>query len=138
MQVCGLIDSSRYEIYHESYWTINFFKSRLGVSAFDLSISSIAFSSSDTSERVLKKMSKAFPNYEVVNPMDGINDSVNQICSYISVAMSAFSIIATVIASLLLTMCTYLHVLDSQKEIALARCLGVSKKSRRSLLFITL
>ena len=63
--------------------------------------------------------------------MDGINDSVNQICTYISVAMSAFSIIATLIASLLLTMCTYLHVLDSQKEIALSRCLGVSKKESK-------
>lgn len=131
MKVCGIVESSKYEIYHEPYWTINFFKSRLGVSAFDLSINSIAFSSSDTSERVLKKMSRAFPKYEVVNPMDGINDSVNQICSYISVAMSAFSIIATVIASLLLTMCSYLHVLDSQKEIALSRCLGVSKKESK-------
>ena len=131
VQICGIIDSNRYEIYHESYWTINFFKSRLGVSAYDLSINSIAFSSTDTSERVLKKMSKAFPSYEIVNPMNGINDSVNQICSYISVAMSAFSIIATVIASLLLTMCTYLHVLDSQKEIALSRCLGVSKKESK-------
>ena len=131
IKVTGLIDSNKYEVYHESYWTINFFKSRLGVSAFDLSISSIAFSSKDTSEKVLKKMSKAFPSYEVINPMDGINESVNQICSYISIAMSAFSIIATVIASLLLTMCTYLHVLDSQKEIALSRCLGVSKKESK-------
>ena len=129
--ICGLIDSPRFEIYHESYWTVNFFKSRLGVSAFDLSINSIAFSSTDTSERVLKKMSKAFPKYEVVNPMNGVNESVNQICSYISIAMSAFSIIATIIASLLLTMCTYLHVLDSQKEIALSRCLGVSKKESK-------
>ncbi len=139
VKICGLIDSNRYEIYHESYWTINFFKSRLGVSAFDLSINSIAFSSSDTSEKVLNRMSKAFPKYEVVNPMDGINDSVNQICSYISIAMSAFSIIATVIASLLLTMCTYLHVLDSQKEIALSRCLGVSKKeSKKFVIYHTI
>ena len=90
------------------------------------------------SEKVLKKMAKAFPNYEVVNPMDGINDSVNQICFYISVAMSAFSIIATIIASLLLTMCTYLHVLDSQKEIALSRCLGASKtESKKFVLYHT-
>lgn len=131
VKICGIVESSRLEIYHEPYWTINFFKSRLGVSAFDLSINTIAFSSLDTSERVIKKMSKAFPKYNVVNPMSGINDSVNQICSYISIAMSAFSIIATVIASLLLTMCTYLHVLDSQKEIALSRCLGVSKKESK-------
>lgn len=131
VKVCGLINSPRYEIYHHPYWTINFFKSRLGVSAFDLSINTIAFSSSNTTEKLLNKMSKSFPDYDVVNPMDGVNESVNQICTYISVAMSAFSIIATVIASLLLTMCTYLHVLDSQKEIALSRCLGVSKKESK-------
>ena len=28
-------------------------------------------------------------------------------------------------------MCSYLHVLDSQKEIALSRCLGVSKKESK-------
>ena len=54
IKVTGLIDSNKYEVYHESYWTINFFKSRLGVSAFDLSISSIAFSSKDTSDCTIK------------------------------------------------------------------------------------
>ena len=63
--------------------------------------------------------------------MDGVTDSVNQICSYVEIALSVFSVIATVIASLLLTMCSYLHVIDSQKEIALSRCLGVSKKESK-------
>lgn len=131
LRVCGVINSDRYEIYHHSYWTTNFFKSRLGVSAFDLSINTIAFNSKNTTDSLLKKMNKSFPKYEVVNPMDGINESVNQICTYIEIAMTAFSIIATIIASLLLTMCTYLHVLDSQKEIALSRCLGTSKKEAK-------
>ena len=78
-----LVNSERFEIYHHSYWTTNYFKSRLGVSAFDLSINSIAFSSNNTSEILLKRMNKSFPKFEVVNPMDGVNESVNQICSYI-------------------------------------------------------
>ena len=132
IKVTGLIESERFEIYHYPYWTINYFKSRLGVSAFDTLISSIAFNSNDkNNEKTIKKMSKAFPDYEIVNPMENINDSVNQICSYIEIALSAFSVIATLVASLLLTMCTYLHVLDSQKEIALSRCLGVSKKESK-------
>ena len=130
--VTGLIDNPRFEIYHQPYWTVNYFKSRLGVSAFDTSINSIAFNSNDkNSDRTIQKMSKAFPDYEIVNPMENVNESVNQICSYIKIALSAFSIVATLVASLLLTMCTYLHVLDSQKEIALSRCLGVSKKESK-------
>ena len=139
MRVTGLIESDRYEIYHESYWTINFFKSRLGVSAFNLVINSIAFESDDINDALLENMSRSFPNYEVVDPMDGISDSVEQICGYIEIALSAFSVIATIIASLLLTMCTYLHVLDSQKEIALSRCIGVSKKeSKKFVIYHTL
>ncbi len=130
--VCGLVESDRFEIYHHSYWTINFFKSRLGVSAFDTLISSVAFTSSnDGYEKAMKRISNSFPNYEVVNPMASVNESVNQICKYIEIAMAAFSIIAIIVASLLLTMCTYLHILDSQKEIALSRCIGVSKKESK-------
>ena len=132
VRIVGLVDSAHYEIYHKPYWTINYFKSRLGVSAFDLSINSIAFTSSDNNyDATIKRMNKAFPKYEIINPMDTINGSVNQICTYIEVAMSIFSIIAIVIASLLLTMCTYLHILDSEKEIALARCIGISKKESK-------
>ena len=135
MRVTALVDSERYEIYHKPYWTINFFKSKLGVSAFELGVNSIAFSTTDHSMRLLNKMSRAFPKYSVVNPMDDVNESVNQICSYISIALSAFSIIAVLVASLLLSMCTYLHVLDSKKEIALSRCLGVSKKESKKFVF---
>lgn len=131
LRVCGLVQSEKYEIYHYPYWTTNFFKSRLGVSAFDLLVNSIAFNSEDTSEKTIDKIHKAFPKYTVTNPMDSVNDSIDQVCSYIEIAMTIFSIVATIIASLLLTMCAYLHIIDSQKEIALSRCLGISKKESR-------
>ena len=132
LTITGLIENDHYEIYHQPYWTVNYFKSRLGVSAFDTLITSIAFNAEEkNNETTINKMSKAFPEYEIVNPMEGVNDSVNQICTYIEIALSVFSIVATLVASLLLTMCTYLHVLDSQKEIALSRCLGVSKKESK-------
>ena len=137
LTVTGLIESDRFEIYHEPYWTINYFKSRLGVSAFDTIITSIAFNSIDNkSEKTIANMSKAFPDYEIINPMENVNDSVNQICSYIEIALSVFSIVATLVASLLLTMCIYLHVLDSQKEIALSRCIGVSKKESKKFVIV--
>lgn len=134
VNVVGIVDSSKYEIYHRPYWVTNFFKSRLGVSAFDLLVNSIAFSSkTNDSQGVIKKMNKAFPNYEIVNPMDSVSESVDQVCQYIEIALSIFSIVSILIASLLLTMCTYLHVLDSQKEIGLSRCLGVSKRESRKI-----
>lgn len=139
LRIVGIVDSSKLEIYHYSYWTTNFFKSRIGVSAFDLLVNSIAFSSKNNNyDSVMKRMNKAFPNYDVVNPMDLISDSVDQICSYIEIALLVFSIVSILVASLLLTMCTYLHVLDSQKEIGLSRCIGVSKnESRKFALYHT-
>ena len=139
LRVVGLIESSRYEIYHYPYWTINYFKSRLGISAFDLLINSIAFTAKEGDiNTTMKRMSRAFPNYYIVNPMDGINESIGEICSYIEIAMFVFSIVAILVASLLLTICSYLYVVDSQKEIALSRCIGISRKeSKKMVIFHT-
>ncbi|MCR5185304.1 MAG: ABC transporter ATP-binding protein, partial [Bacilli bacterium] len=48
VKITGIVDSPKYEVFHHSYWTINFFKSRLGVSSFDLAINCIAVSSKKT------------------------------------------------------------------------------------------
>ena len=139
MTVCGVVESERFEIYHYPYWTTNYFKSRLGVSAFDLGVTSIAFNNKDKNvDKTISNISKAFPYYDVVNPMSSVNQSVNQMCFYIEVALLVFSVVAILVASLLLTMCTYLHILDSQKEIALSRCLGISKReSKKFVIFHT-
>ena len=137
LKIVGLVKSNKLAIYHYKNWTILFYQSLVGVSAFNLQCQTLSFSLKepnkiDTSISLAKK---AFPQYEIVNPLSNINDSVDQTCFYITIVLIIFSLVATVISVLLLTICNYLYVLEGRKEIALARCLGVNKKESRKFLF---
>ena len=79
----------------------------------------------------VSKIERAFPNYEVINPMKDISDSVDKVCFYIEIALSCFSIIAVIISTLLLSICNYLYIFENRKDIGLARCIGVNKKEAR-------
>ena len=86
-------------------------------------------------ENTVKTLSKAFPDYSIVNPLDDINESIDMVCSYIEIALACFSIIAILISIMLLTISNYLHVLEYKKEIGLARCIGVDKKEAKKFLY---
>ena len=86
-------------------------------------------------EKTIKTLSKAFPDYVIMNPLADINESIDTVCSYIEIALACFSIIAIFISIMLLTISNYLHVLESKKEIGLARCIGVDKKEAKKFLY---
>ena len=137
LEVTGLIEDERYLIYQNSDWLITFFQTRLGVSSYFLGVNSIALDTIDESqiEATIAKLSTAFPRYSIINPLGEINASIDRICSYIQIALLCFSIIAILISILILTISNYLHVIESRKEIGLARCLGVNKKEAKKFLY---
>ena len=130
LRVVGTIESEKRIIYHQSDWTINFFQIIFGVSAFDLGINAIMVDVGNEKQidEVVSKLKRAFPEYEIVEPMSEINQSVNQVCGYIEIAMMCFSIIAVIISTILLSICNYLFVLENKRDIGLSRCIGLSKK----------
>ena len=133
LRVVGVVNSDKNLIFHDQYWPIVFFQTQLGVSAFDLNINSMLFDVGNEKmiEETMSKIQRAFPNYEVINPMQDINDSVDKVCFYIEIVLSVFSIISVIISTLLLSICNYLYVLENRKDIGLARCIGVNKKEAR-------
>ena len=137
LKIVGLVKSNKLAIYHNKNWTILFYQSLVGVSAFNLQCQTLSFSLKEPSkiDNSINLAKKAFPNYEIVNPLSNINDSVDKTCFYITIVLVIFSMVATVISVLLLTICNYLYVLEGRKEIALARCLGVNKKESRKFVF---
>jgi len=137
IKVVGLVESSKAVIFHDSYWPIGFFQSRLSVSCFDLQVDTIAYNVKDSSKcnRSIKLLSRAFPQYSIVNPLEKINQSVDQICRYIEIALAIFSIISLVISTLLLTISNYLHVHENKKDIGLALCLGADQKEAKKFLY---
>ena len=137
LKVVGITSSNKNMIYHNKNWTRLFYQCKVGISAFELQTTSMAFSLKESKQinKSIELFKKGFPDYNVVNPLSDINDSVDTVCFYITVVLIIFSFVATLISVLLLTICNYLYILEGKKEIALARCLGVNKKESKKFLY---
>lgn len=131
--VVGVIESDGNYIYHFDDWSIGFFQTMLDVSAFNLGINTIMVEVKEVKRipEIIKKLKRAFPDLIIENPMDDVNKSVNQICAYIEIALSCFSIISVVISTMLLSICNYLYILENKKDIGLVRCMGVTNKEAK-------
>ena len=135
--VTGYINSNKCSIYHEKNWTSLFYQCKIGISAYELQTTSISFSlkNSDKIEESLNLFKKGFPDYNAVNPLCDVNESVDTVCFYITIVLIIFSFVATLISILLLTICNYLYIIEGKKDIALARCIGINKKESRKFLY---
>ena len=133
LQVVGIVDSDKNVIFHDENWSINFFQVMFGVSAFNLGVNAVMVDVKDKKQidDIVSKLKRAFPDYDVMEPMSDITKSVNQVCGYIEIALMCFSIIAVVISTLLLSICNYLYILENKKDIGLVRCIGVNKREAR-------
>ena len=137
LKVVGLVKSNKLNLFQDKNWTILFYQCLVGISSFDLQCQSLSFSLNEPNriDSSIELAQKAFPQYEIINPLSDINNSVDTVCFYITIVLIIFSLVATVISVLLLSICNYLYVVEGRKEIALARCLGVNKKESRKFLF---
>ena len=137
LKIVGIVRSNKLSIFHNKNWTILFYQSLVGISAFNLQCQTLSFSLKEPGkiDKSIELAKKAFPQYDIVNPLSDINNSVDTTCFYITIVLIIFSLVATVISVLLLTICNYLYVLEGRKEIALARCLGVNKRESRKFVF---
>ena len=137
LKVVGIVNSDKNMIYHIKNWTTLFYQCKIGISAFELQTTSMAFSLKESKQinKSIELFKKGFPDYNVINPLSDINDSVDTVCFYITIVLIVFYFVATLISVLLLTICNYLYILEGRKEIALARCLGVNKKESRKFLY---
>ena len=141
IKVVGISLSNKNYIYHNNLWTTLFFQCEVGISAFNLQCTNMCFSLNNVNkiDDSIAKAEKAFPQYKVINPLKDVNESIDEVCFYVTIVLIIFSSIATIISVLLLTICNYIYILEAKKEIALSRCLGINKKeSSKFLLYHSL
>ena len=137
LKVVGIVKSNKNLIYHDKLWTILFYQCKVGVSSFNLTCQNLSFPLANPNKinDSLIKAQKAFPQYNVVNPLLDVNESIDTVCFYVTIVLIIFSLVATMISILLLTICNYIYIIEGRKEIALARCLGVNKRESQKFLF---
>ncbi len=137
LRIVGLVKSNKMMVYHHKNWTTLFYQCLVGISAFNLQCQSLSFPLNNPNkiDNSIELAKQAFPDYEIINPLSDVNNSVDTVCFYITIVLIIFSMVATVISVLLLTICNYLYIIEGRKEIALARCIGVNKKESKKFLF---
>ncbi len=136
LRIVNIIEDERYIIYHHFHWPIMYFKCNLGVSTFELIPNALSLQiESSNYEAELSSLSLDFPKYDVINPMQEISNSVNDVADNISYVLLGFSSISLLVSIVLLSLTNYLNILDSKKEIGLVRCIGASRKEAQKILF---
>ena len=136
LKIVGVSDSNKNEISHIESWTTMFFQTMIGVSRFSLEIDSVALEiDENTEDEVIKMLTRSFPKFEITSPMSSIKESVNTICGYIEKILLILSISSVIIASLLLSICNYLHFIEIKKDIGLVRCIGINKNEANKFIF---
>ncbi len=137
LRIIGVTDETSNIIHQLSSWSVVYFQSRLGTSIFGLGSYCVSFAleNEDQMDQTIEEMSALFKDYDIYNPMEDFNLGVDEICFFIEIALLIFSLIAVVISILLLSTCSYLHILENHRDIGLARCLGISKKESTKFLF---
>lgn len=134
MVVVGITKESKNYVYHNSDWTITFFRDKLGVSNFLLIPRSVVFEfgSEKEAKSALMELSKINKEYKVTNPLDELQDSIGSTLEYANTILIAFSILSSIISILLLWTVMMLNILESSEEIKLFNFLGINKSDIKS------
>ena len=136
LKVVGVSNSGKYAIHHDEAWSILFFQTMLGISTLELNVENLALKiNKDFESSIIKKINRAFPNYDIYSPLKDVRESVDQICHYIEIVLLVVSIASVLIASLILFICNYLHILEAKKDIGLIRCLGSKKSESKKFIY---
>lgn len=137
LNVVGVIDSEKNAIYQKSEWSILFFQVYFHTSIFSLETNCISYEINDKKvvKKSLERLNKSIPDYSFFDPLEDFNVGVDETINFIRLALLIFSISAITISILLLSTCSYLHILENKKEIGLARCLGIKKWESTKFLF---
>lgn len=136
LKIVGLSNSAKLALHSDEGWSLLFFQTMLGISTLELNVENLAIKiNKDYESAVIKKLSRAFPNYEVYSPLKDVRDSVDEICHYIEIILLIVSAASVLIASLILFICNYLHFMEAKKDIGLIRCLGSKKSESKKFVY---
>lgn len=136
--VTGVANETKNYLYHNSNWTISFFRDCLGVSSFALIPRSVVFELSNNVDTkvLLKTLNTTFQKYTFVSPIEEIDKSVSSTFEYANVMLIAFSIIASLISILLLGTIILLNILESKNEIELMNYIGIRNDDIQSMFIV--
>jgi ABC-type lipoprotein export system ATPase subunit len=130
LKVVGSVRSDNDVLYGESYWTIDFFRDILGMSAFSLEPEKLMLHLRDSSESeaVLSELGAAYPQYRFTDPSLSVKQSLSQVISYVDLLLKVASAITLTISAFLLLTVALLSSLENRNEGKMLFTLGLPRE----------
>ncbi len=130
LKVVGVSSLENDVIVSDSYWLIDFFRARLGMSVFSLEPRECLLLLKDeaNAKELLAHLSSRYPSYSFIDPSSIISESVAQVVGYISTILSFASGVCLLSSFLLLLAVSLLHIVENKAEGRYLFCLGFSKE----------
>ena len=137
LTICGVVDSNANAIYHNPYWTIIYYQKFCNVSRFLLDVQTISFEVKNAKRinEICEELNNEFKGYNFENPLKEMNSGIDEVCSYVSVALMFFSIITFIITILFMVITNYLHISENTKDFGLLMVIGIKRKETRKFLY---
>ena len=137
LTICGVVDSNANAIYHNPYWTIIYYQKFCNVSRFLLDVQTISFEVKNPKRinEICEKLNNEFKGYNFENPLKEMNSGIDEVCSYVSMALMFFSIITFIITILFMVITNYLHISENTKDFGLLMVIGIKRKETRKFLY---
>ncbi len=130
LKVVGVSSLENDVIVGDSYWLIDFFRARLGMSVFSLEPREclLLLKERANAKESLSYLSSRYPSYSFVDPSSIISESVAQVVGYISTILAFASGVCLLSSLLLLLAVSLLHIVENKAEGRYLFCLGFSKE----------
>lgn len=130
VKITGVFSSNEEILYASPFWTIDFFKSQLGMKAIYLEPQSALFYLKDPS------FSISFQNYcssidsslKIIDPSLIIKESINSVLSYISTILLFASVLILLSSFFLLIVLSLIEIEESKKEGLYLYLIGISRE----------
>ena len=132
--IVGVTNESKNYIYHNSNWTIEFFRDKIGVSSFYLIPKGLVleFKTQDDAKAAIEDLKTIISGYKIESPMEELKSNINTTLDYANTILKVFSLLASVISILLLGTIMMLTIIESKNDINLFSFLGVKRRDINS------
>jgi len=129
LKVVGVVTSEKDCLYGVEDWTIDYFRDGLGMSSFMLEPTGVVFTTSGGAVNlaVLTLLAKEMPHYRFSDPAQTILSSIKTTTDYVGAVLTAFSLVALGVSSLLFIIVMMVAIAENKKEAYLLYTLGISR-----------
>ncbi len=128
VKIVGIADSNKNVIYHNSNWTISFFRDELGMSSFLLCPNALVIELDKSIDPLpyINRLNKTYYDFKFSSPLEDIKNSINSTLDFIKLIVILFSILAGSISLLLLSTLLLLNFLENEHEVKIFKYSGIS------------